>query len=194
MPLWTSTKRISLPIFGVTILVVSLLLSSLVHALVGSFVLLVNVVVLLLLLPSATRAGLNRQRSITALVTFLSLVGAILLWYLFWNFPQLATGTRPGVYNLDLAGLCMLTVAATVILAAVAFGNYKHKAEKLISAIVLLLMCSIFLLIFLRYVVVPPLNWVDLATTGVFFTIIALIVSLVGLTIARSLPGGARKS
>lgn len=189
----TSTRnRIALSILGLAILAVSLWFSTFVHMLLWSFVLLVAIVTLIVLLPSVRRSRAHMQSSVAASMVFFSLAGTLVLWYLFRNFLQLATGTMPGVYNLDLAGLCMLTVSATIVSATFVSRSYEHRAEKLISAGLLLLMCSGFLLIFLAYVVTPPLSWVDLVATGVFLTIIILDVSLVALALARSSHGTVR--
>ena len=110
---------------------------------------------------------------------------------LYWKFEYLWQLESPyplkgGLPLFELApiGLMLFTLVVAILAATYPLSQTKGRVVKICFGTTLLLICSVFPLIYLRYGIIPPLNTVDQIVTVIFFGIYFFALMAVICTIA----------
>jgi len=86
--------------------------------------------------------------------------------------------------ELSALGLMLFGAFVGVVGAAAALTRVEGRIQKFCLEIALLVLCFVFLLIYFRYGIVPPLDYVDQIATGAFVTVYSVVAFSIVSTVA----------
>jgi hypothetical protein len=119
------------------------------------------------------------ERIPSGLLTLVLLLGAITFWTLYWNFEQILwepPRTSPTLEMSTIGAACVAGITAIVIAVALsARGADRHWLARYLVLPDIPLLCCVYLLIYLRYGVIPPL----VATNAVDFVVTVILLYVV---------------
>ena len=156
--------RQSLQILLATLVILMLLLLNLVVSpMILSLVLAFAISVVVVVLSTRRENVTYPQRTILIRVTSLSVLAAAILGYVYWNYANIRMIPAPVTGTLGLtafAGYCF-TGLGFIFSAAFLVSRVESKTARTLFLIGLLVPSAVFLLIFVRYALEPPVEWVD---------------------------------
>lgn len=126
------------------------------------------------------------QTEPTVILLISSVLTAAAIWYIYWSYPILeglpVTPPTP-IPKLELSPLGAAVFAASGGIAGVAsqIGRLRNRGARYVFSAILILLDSGFFLIYLRYGLTQPLNFIDEILTAIFIIIVTGIIAGIGL-------------
>jgi hypothetical protein len=174
-------RRLLQILLATFVVAIPLVLDLVVNPMVLSLVLSFTIAVIATVLLGRKKNIGYPQPAVPIQVIALSVLAAALLGYVYWNYANIRMIPASVAGTLALtpfAGICFAGLG-TIVSAAFLLGRVESNTGRTLFLVGLLVPSSIFLLIFVRYALAPPVEWVDEVVLVGYVLFTVLVISAI---------------